>query len=288
MVLGVTTSRRGRPRLCRACGNLIGAESDECSYCGAKDRITAGLLANPLRLLGPLGPSRGITIAIVAYYAIMVLASRLGGGTAGDDLPGLIMPSFYGWREFVLFGGLEPSLVGRGEVWRLVTSMFMHLGIVHLAFNALALVQLGPTAEDLYGRAKFFVIFVVAGIVGNVASLFWGWGGAGASGSLFGILGSFVAYPIRLRSRAGDAARSYAVQSLIYGVVMGFVIAQVNWVAHLGGFVGGLAAGLVLGPGEPLRLREERVVLGATWAMLLVTIASFLAVAVTITRYYLV
>src|SRR5262245_3061646 len=96
------SSRAGRPRLCRGCGSLIGADSDTCTYCGAKDRLTTGLARNPAAIFGAIGPARAIAFFIAAYFLIMVGVDRLLGETGQSiDLPFEIGGGVYGTGTFV-------------------------------------------------------------------------------------------------------------------------------------------------------------------------------------------
>jgi membrane associated rhomboid family serine protease len=287
MAFGSSEPRKGRPRLCRACGNLIGADSDECSFCGAKDRLTAGLLQDPMRLFGALGPWRALVAANVIYFAVMAVAFLL---TADEDSRRMVdffgIPGLYDTRTFVLFGGLSPRLVIAGDYWRLVTPIFIHLGLVHLAMNSFALITLGPTAEDLFGRSKLFVIYMAAGIAGFAASVLRGIGGGGASGAIFGLLGAMLAYALRTRSHTADLLRGYVVQWVVYAVILAFMW-PVNNTAHAVGFASGFAIAWLLGPGEPVRRSEERIVTSAAWGALLATAASFAMAVVTVASWAL-
>jgi membrane associated rhomboid family serine protease len=273
MVLELLSSRKGRPRMCRACGNLIGANDDECGYCGKKDRVTAGLLADPMRLFGSLGPMKAMVVVDVVVFAAMVVIARLSPKIGEPVRDFLGVPGLFDWRTFVRCGLLDPRLVQAGQYWRLVMPIFLHFGLVHLAMNSLATIQLGPTMADLFGPRKSFVIYVLAGIGGNLVSLAFGVGGAGASGAVFGILGSFLAYAVRSKSRIGDSLKSYVGQSLLYAIPMAFM--GVNNYAHAGGFVTGFLVAATLGPGEAVRTTEERIAIGGSWVCLAIVAVSF-------------
>ncbi|MBI1849087.1 MAG: rhomboid family intramembrane serine protease [Planctomycetes bacterium] len=282
MVFGLPSSRKGRPRMCRACGNLIGADCDECSYCGRKDRVTSGLLADPMRIFGSLGAMKVFTIVNVAYFALMVVIARLGSEKMGEPMGDFLgVPGLFDFQTFIRCGAHSPTRVAHGEVWRLVTACFIHFGVVHLLMNSMALLQLGATSEDLFGRRKTLVIYVAAGVGGNLVSQYFQIGGAGASGAIFGLLGCFLAYAVRLRSHLSDALKGYVVRMLVYGAAMGLV-ANVNTYAHAGGFVTGFLVAYALGPGEPVRNVEEKFVVGASWACIAIVVASFVAAGFSI------
>jgi membrane associated rhomboid family serine protease len=283
--MGLLSTRRGRPRLCRACGNLVGAEADDCSYCGAKDRFTTGLLRNPAVLFGAFGPTRAIGVFIVAYYAIMVLADRLFVVPSSDEMDAYRSFVRFGYtpETLVRFGSLFPPLVDAGEWWRFVTPLFIHLGIIHLAFNTLALFQLGPFVEELYGRGKLLAIFFSSGIVSLVGMYAFGQGGAGASGGLFGLIGSLIAYGVRMPTQFGQTVKSQAIQWAIYGVIMSVFFRASN-TAHVSGLIAGFVAAYALSPDEP-RTDGERLVVGSiVWAAFLAVAVSFAMMAAQLGR----
>ena len=283
--MGFLSSRRGRPRLCRACGNLVGADADDCSYCGAKDRITTGLLRNPTILFGRFGPTRVIAVFILAYYALMVVADRLfvQPTTDGEAAPRAFVQLGYTIETLVRFGSLVPSLVSAGEWWRLVTPLFIHLGVIHLAFNTIAFFQLGPFVEELYGRGKLVVIFFFSGVVSLMAMCFVGQGGAGASGGLFGFIGSLIAYGVRMPTQFGQAVRSQAIQWAIYGVIMSVFFHASN-TAHVAGLVSGFVVAYFLQPDEPRTERERLAVGSLVWVAIGAVVLSFALMAAQVAR----
>jgi len=158
---------------------------------------------------------------------------------------------------------VDPSLVDRlakvsgrvrsGEVWRLFTASFLHAGLVHLAVNGVALFAIGPTVEELYGHVSFLLIFLVAGAVGFAASAaFVAAPSLGASAGLFGLLGVLLGFAVRHRSRLPRAARRAMIQEILgiaaLNLAFGLMVSFIDNAAHVGGFAGGLALGLVLRP----------------------------------------
>jgi len=106
----------------------------------------------------------------------------------------LIVDSFY--KDFFSYIALQPSAILHGQkLWTIITSMFMHAGFFHLFFNMFSLFFVGRFLEKLIGRKRFFWIYLVSGIVGNLFFVFGGFifgndiPGVGASGAIFGILG---------------------------------------------------------------------------------------------------
>lgn len=139
------------------------------------------------------------------------------------------------------------------EPWRLLSSMFMHAGIVHLGFNMLTLVQFGPICESYYGRRGMLIIYFFSGILGGMASLFFGAAvtvSVGASGAIFGLQGAIlcaVATKGKLL-RPGAAKKIALVMALIVvmNLMLGLVTPAIDNAAHIGGLIGGFVAALML------------------------------------------
>ncbi len=154
--------------------------------------------------------------------------------------------------------------IGAGQYWRLVSSMFLHAGLLHIAFNSYALWIFGTVVEEELGSLRMLLIYFSTGIVASAASYAFGPNavGVGASGAIFGIFGAFVAYNYRRRHMAIAAARlRSAVTLVILNMVLAFSIPGIDWRAHVGGFVAGLFAGFAAeGVGSPSARRSILVI----------------------------
>lgn len=147
--------------------------------------------------------------------------------------------------------GMQPFTIAQGGEWyRLLTSVFLHGSILHLAFNMYVLVVLGPTLERVLGHVRYTLLFILAGLGGAVAS--YAFSGpmtlsVGASGAIFGLMGALLVAGRRLRYDIKMVAALIAI-NLVIGFVFG---AGIDWRAHLGGLVTGaaLAAVMVTGKG---------------------------------------
>ena len=136
--------------------------------------------------------------------------------------------------------------VMQGEYWQLFTSMFVHFGFLHIIFNMFALYYFGHLNETFFSSRSYLTIYFVSGLLGNVVSLYMlpvATLSGGASGAIFGLVGSYVA--IARKARHMGVALLYAVMMLVYSGI-GFGGMDVNNFAHVFGFVGGLALGLLL------------------------------------------
>lgn len=143
------------------------------------------------------------------------------------------------------WGALDPLLVWQ-EPWRLVSAVYVHLGLLHLFMNMSALVSLGAGLERAFGSTRFVITFVGTAIFGFVVSTGWElWGlgplarTAGASGGLFGLVGFEVGYLYRAR----DPRWKQALGRAVIGAVLIALLMPANNAAHVGGAVGGLVMG---------------------------------------------
>jgi len=169
-------------------------------------------------------------------------------------------------------GALIPALVAQGEAWRLISSVFLHSGITHLGFNMLSLYFLGSFTEETFGRSRFFALYLLSGVSGGLAYLYFGEFGqpaVGASGAIFGLLGGVLGYALRRGtfSWQNPLIRQLLIL-LVFNLYLGFSIPNISNTAHLGGLAGGFAFGWLMAPTVYSRKRLRAlsplaVVLGA-------------------------
>jgi membrane associated rhomboid family serine protease len=176
---------------------------------------------------------------------------------------------------------MVPQLVAEGEWYRLITAMFLHASIMHILFNMYALFLFGPTVEQAFGTARFIVMYFVAGLAGSAASFAFPphVASLGASGAIFGVLGITLVYCYNRRSQT--FIRAY-LRNLLGLLAINFFIGflpglNIDWVAHLGGLVGGIALGLGFDRARgtnatspvPLQLASLALVLGVSGFLVL-------------------
>ncbi len=146
-----------------------------------------------------------------------------------------------------------------GEYWRLLTPLFLHAGWEHFLFNSVALLQLGTLVEKFFGQGRFLVIYFSAGLLGTIASVLFRPDtiAVGASGAIFGLLGSLVYFSIRRPQAAkGLFGRSLWVM-LGINLILGFVIPGIDYISHLGGLLGGVLCAYALGLNKKDRLSSR-------------------------------
>ena len=163
-----------------------------------------------------------------------------------------------------------------GEWWRLFTAMFLHFGIVHLVLNTWSLWDVGQLAERMYGRWRFLCIYIISGLTGNLVSLVVQGNSAvsgGASGAIFGIYGAALVF--LWRERAAIAAHEFrwmfwgALGFATLTITLGFVIPGIDNAAHIGGFVTGMLASIMLSQTITARVMPIKITLATAFAILL-------------------
>lgn len=167
-------------------------------------------------------------------------------------------PLYADWAA-VAAGGVEPSRVWDGEVWRFLTACFIHLGIWHLALNAWVLWQLGPVLEGFIGGSRTLLIYLVTGVFGFALSIaLRAVPSAGASGAVFGITGALIALALMLRNdsrgahgQLGRMLLGALLPFVVATLVLGFLVPLIDNTAHVGGLLFGLVIGYGLASGDP-------------------------------------
>jgi rhomboid protease GluP len=169
--------------------------------------------------------------------------------------------------KLISMGAISHELVLRGEVWRLIAYMFLHVGWLHWLSNSWALYQLGTLYEVLFGSKRFTLIFFATGIVAGIASAVLHEGPAvGASGAVFGIMGAFI-FSIRRSPlyRHQPWTRSLIGQLVFWiavNIAIGYSLPFIDNTAHLGGLIAGLILGLIPHRVPPPPPRESVIDVG--------------------------
>lgn len=144
----------------------------------------------------------------------------------------------------VKFGAKYNPAIESGQYFRLLTCMFLHGGIIHIALNMYALYSIGPLVERIYGRSKYLTIYFVTGIIASLASYIFSTGlSVGASGAIFGLLGAVLAYAFKERNNIGKDFLRSVLSTLIANLIIGLSIANIDNFAHIGGALSGVVLG---------------------------------------------
>ena len=161
---------------------------------------------------------------------------------------GLGFISFKG-QDLLNWGANYSPLTKNGEWWRLLTSTFLHGGLIHLIANMYGLLFVGFFLEPLLGRKKYLAVYLLTGILASVASICWydATVSVGASGAIFGLYGIFLAL-LLTKIYPPDFAKAFLISTAIfigYNLLMGLT-GGIDNAAHIGGLLSGLVIGLIL------------------------------------------
>ena len=169
---------------------------------------------------------------------------------------------FPGFDDLIAWGADFGPRTMAGEWWRLITSAFLHLNPLHLAFNMWALWNVGRLVERMAGNIGFVLLYAVSAIGGNIASLAWHPHvvSGGASGAIFGICGALIAYVFTRKDTVPAEILSQLKSSmggfLVYNIAFGFMVPGIDNAAHLGGLTSGFLFGLLIS--QPIAVETVR------------------------------
>ncbi len=233
-------SRGFEHQICVECGAVQPHEAKVCSSCGDKLASPGGRFLRSLGLSVPtfVSVSSLLGLAIIVIYFRMMTEWK-GQGLMGWDMEALLA-----------HGGLYPPLVfENGEWWRIGTANFLHIGVWHVFFNIAGLSQVGPSIEDVFGRARMVFFFLLTGILAMGASAIIQpmTPTAGASGALMGLIGVAAGWGHRRKTSHGKAIRDQMIKWGVYTMLFGLVVGA-NHVAHLAGFIAGAVIGAAFPP----------------------------------------
>jgi membrane associated rhomboid family serine protease len=191
-------------------------------------RVTRGA-----RRVGFDGGGAIVTKALIAINVAVWLAMVSTGASLSS--PGGTL-----FEKGALFG----PFVAQGDWWRLVTAMFLHASLIHIAFNMLALWWVGTPLEQRIGRGRFLLLYFVAGLAGSAGALFQAplSPTVGASGAIFGLFGAIL-----VLERQGTYVLGGSVLGLIIlNLAISFYASGISWGGHIGGLIGGALCMLAL------------------------------------------
>nr|WP_318552254.1 rhomboid family intramembrane serine protease [Kitasatospora fiedleri] len=258
---GVSCTRCGQP-VCPECmvPASVGFQCPDCvrGEAGQQARQQPRTTAGALLTLGDGALVTKVLIGVnllvflLTEYVDRVWQFRLGMGSGADA-----------------FGTRIGVAEGPGQWYRLVSGMFVHAGVMHILMNMFSLWVLGPQLERVLGRWRFLALYLLSGVAGNAfgylldgADMF----SVGASGAIFGLLGATA-----VLFRANRVPMQPVIALLVVNLVLTFTLNNIDWRAHLGGLVAGVAigAGMMSAPRERRSLVQGLALAGAVAAILL-------------------
>jgi rhomboid protease GluP len=191
------------------------------------------------RVMNLSSGSKAFTFGLMAVNIIVFIAMVFNGVH-------LMQPTI---EDLLRWGANNGRYTLGGEWWRLITCMFIHIGIIHLALNLYALYTVGIYLEPMLGKTRYVAAYLCTGVYASLTSLFWHGESvvsAGASGAVFGLYGVFLALlstnliPKKVRSGLLQSIGVFVLYNLVYGLKAG-----IDNAAHVGGLVSGLAVGYI-------------------------------------------
>lgn len=177
-----------------------------------------------------------ITVSLIIINVIVFILMYILGKGSQDAF------------TLIKFGAFQKDLILGGEYYRLITSAFLHIGIFHLLFNCYALYVIGRQLESFLGKIKFLIIYLVSVLCGSLMSMIFPISiSAGASGAIFGLLGSLLYFGYNYRVYLGTVLKSQIIPLILINLIFGFMVSGINNAAHIGGLIGGILITMSLG-----------------------------------------
>jgi membrane associated rhomboid family serine protease len=215
-----------------------------CPDCASEKTKVINARAEPrLQDVAPLTFAL-IVVNVIAFLSELATGASLGGFTSQLSGDALLHGSFFG-----------PAIADY-EWWRVVTSGFLHLGLLHIGMNMVLLYYLGTMLEPAIGRLRFGLIYLASLIGGGLGSILLepSVHAVGASGAVFGLMGAAV---VAMKSRGINPFEGGIGGLIIFNLVITFLVPGISKGGHLGGLVAGLVVGYVL-----IELDERRRLFG--------------------------
>jgi rhomboid protease GluP len=263
-----------RPKICPACGALVGISATRCHECGANLRFSLAALSK--KLSGIFGEyDAPVTTVLLVSNILMFGVSWLAIAAAGKGGGLSILWGVGGETQYRLGSSFPYSIFILHEWWRLVTAMFLHGGLIHIGFNMMALMQLGPAMEELYGSARYLFFYVVTGAFGFLVSAGMGNHSLGASGAILGLVGLMLAVTTKRGGAYMHELRSRLISSVVILFVLGFMGMGMDNYAHGAGLAAGFGLGKLFADRQPMNSRERQIAYALGWLAGIVVIASF-------------
>ena len=242
----------------------VGFQCPECVTEGRKSVRPAKTMYGGNIRRGGLDATRVlIGINLVAF---IITAANGAGVLAGNGTSSI-------YDRFAL----RPTDVANGEWYRLITSMFLHFGILHIAFNMWALLVIGTPLEQMLGRFRYIALYFLSGIGGGLLSMAFGpldETAAGASGAIFGLFGAFYVITRRRGLETGPIVGLIAIN-----LVFSFTFNGIDWRGHVGGLIVGSAVAFAFAAARPGPNRDRMQAVGCVIIAGLLAASGFGAVS---------
>ena len=205
-----------------------------------------------------------VTYIIMAICIILFILMELSGGSTNS-------------QTLLKYGANLDVLVKNGEYYRLFTCIFLHIGIMHLLCNMYSLYIIGREVENLFGKIKYIIIFILSGIFGSIMSLAFTHNtiSAGASGAIFGLLGALLYFGMHYRTYLGEAIKRSIIPIIVVNLIIGIFAEGIDLAAHIGGLVGGVLVAMMVG--VPDKSKAKDIINGTILTIIYLIFISYLA-----------
>ena len=202
-----------------------------------------------------------VTYVLMALCIIMFVVSGFG----------------YDTNTLIRFGANYGPAVRNGEVFRLISAMFLHAGIIHIVLNMYSLFIVGPRVEDFFGKWKYLLIYLLSGISGCLLSIGINHDiiAVGASGAIFGLFGALLYFGYSYRGYIGALVKSEVLPIVVYNLIMGFFLSGIDMWGHVGGLIGGIITANMLGTIENKKYSFSNILLFIIYFAFLIYLGIF-------------
>ena len=202
-----------------------------------------------------------ITYIIMGICFIMFLITGMGNDTG----------------VLIEYGANLDVLVKNGEYYRLLTSMLLPSGLLHLFFNMYALYIIGPQVESFFGKTKYLIIYLLSGISGSLLSVAFNVNtvSVGASGAIFGLFGALLYFGYNYRGYLGNVIKSQILPVVIINLIFGFISTGDDVAGHIGGLIGGIIVSSVLGSSDEKGIDINRIIICLIYFVFIIYLGLF-------------
>lgn len=170
-------------------------------------------------------------------------------------------------NNYAVYG---PYIVKFKEYYRLITGTFIHANIVHLLLNCYSLYVIGTQIESFMGKWKYLIIYFVSALTGSLLSILLSDAASiGASGAIFGLMGSLLYFGYHYRVYLGSVLKSQIIPLILFNLLIGFITPGIDNFAHIGGLIGGALATVAVG----VKYKSTKFEMINGWIVLIILIA---------------
>jgi len=266
-------NQQPRPKICPSCGSLVGISATRCHQCGTNLKFSMAAINRSLSgvFSGPAPVTTALLVANLLMFGVEWMAAAARGQGGGLSILG----GMGGEAAYRLGMSAPYGIYVQHQWYRLITAMFLHGGLIHIGFNMMSLMQLGPALEELYDSSRYFFLYIFTGAFGFLVSSILGTYSLGASGGLLGLVGAMLAITTKRGGAYMRELRSRLISSVVILFVLGFMGMGLDNKAHMAGLASGFVLGKIFADRQPMNVRERQIASALGWLAGIAVIASF-------------